>query len=312
MEDIEKSIAASKAFLFDGKVVDSRYNRVWFGATENIREYFELMNWEQVKKVLTVCSSGDHILNLINKGIPEIDSFDINPLTFPYLNLRMAFIMAFTYEDYFKFFNKLSIASRNEIQEYEIFSRIKPYLKVPYNVFWEELFHENMMKNKHNSIEPGLLGKYCRNYIPFCTSRLRNLWLYDKNAYETTKENLTKCTITFKCANLLDLPRLFSKGYDKILLSNIADYLLMSSNDFDNFIRTYLAPMLNTDGSILAAYIYHFIDNDKYRGLHFKNSYDCNFSPSTNEYQVFEVNNIDDFGSYEYGSKDAVLMYKKR
>lgn len=70
--------------------------------------------------------------------------------------------------------------------------------------------------------------------------------------------------------------------------------------------------MLNTDGSILAAYIYHFIDNDKYRGLHFKNSYDCNFSPSTNEYQVFEVNNIDDFGSYEYGSKDAVLMYKKR
>lgn len=42
------------------------------------------MNWGQTKKVLTVCSSGDHILNLINKGVTEIDTFDINALTFPY------------------------------------------------------------------------------------------------------------------------------------------------------------------------------------------------------------------------------------
>lgn len=311
MKDIEKSIVNAKSFIFDHKCFDKKYSRVWAGATENIKEYFELMKWEEIKKALTVCSSGDHILNLVNKGVKEIDAFDINPLTFPYLNLRIAFIQAFDYKDYFKFFNKLSIASHSEIQEYEIFSIVKSYLKYPYNIFWEELFSENIKRNKHNIMEPGLLGKICKHYIPFGTSKLRNQWMYEKSEYEKTKHNLKNCTINFKCTDVLDVPNIFSKGYDKILLSNIADYLPKSTIEFDSFIRNELASILNTNGEILAAYIYHFIDNGERRGIHFKNSYDSNYYVFENNYQIFEVNNVDDFGSYEYASKDAVLVYKK-
>ncbi len=312
MEDIKKNITAVKAFLFEHKCIDSKYSKVWAGTTENIKEYFKLMNWEQTKKVLTVCSSGDHILNLINKGITEIDTFDINPLTFPYLNLKIAFILAFDYEDYFNFFNKLCIASRSEIQEYEIFTFVKPYLETPYNFFWEELFQENIIKNKHSSIESGLLGKFCMNYIPSHTSKLRNQWIHGKNEYNKTKENLKKCTINFKCSSIENIPNNFSKEYDKILLSNIADYLHISPINFDKFVKNELSPMLNVNGEILTAYIYHFIDNGEYRGIHFKSNYDSNYSVFENDYQVFKVNNIDDFGTYEYGSKDAVLVYKKR
>ena len=312
MENIEKSIIAAKKFVFDDKFVDQKYSKVWFGTTENIKEYFELMEWEQVKKVLTVCSSGDHILNLVNKGVIKIDSFDINPLTFPYLNLRIAFILAFDYEDYFKYFNKLSIASRSETQEYEIFSLIKSYLPVPYNFFWEELYRENLSRNKHSCIECGLLGKFCMHHIPFCTSKLRNQWMYEKSEYEKTKQNLKKCIINFKYANVLDIPHIFSERYDKILLSNIADYLHTPSDRFDKFVRNELASMLNINGEILAAYIYHFIDNGEYRGIHFKNSCDSNYSVFENNYQILEVSNINDFGSCEYGSKDAVLVYKKK
>ena len=72
MKDIEKSIIAAKKIVFDDKCFDPKYSKVWYGTTENIKEYFELIEWEQVKKVLTVCSSGDHILNLVNKGVKEL------------------------------------------------------------------------------------------------------------------------------------------------------------------------------------------------------------------------------------------------
>ena len=312
MKDIEKSIIAAKKIVFDDKCFDPKYSKVWYGTTENIKEYFELIEWEQVKKVLTVCSSGDHILNLVNKGVMIIDSFDLNPLTFLYLNLRIAFILAFDYEDYFKYFNKLSIASRSEIQEYEIFSLIKSYLSSSLLFFWEELYRENLSRNKHSSMERGLLGKFCMHYSPFCTSKLRNQWLYEKSEYEKTKQNLKKCIINFKCANVLDIPHIFSERYDKILLSNIADYLRTPSDSFEKFVRNELASMLNINGEILAAYIYHFIDNGEYRGIHFKNGCDSNYSVFENNYQILEVSYIDEFGFREYGSKDAVLVYKKK
>lgn len=50
MEDIKKSITVAKFFLFGHKCVDSNYSKVWAGTTENIKEYFKLMNWEQTKK----------------------------------------------------------------------------------------------------------------------------------------------------------------------------------------------------------------------------------------------------------------------
>ena len=316
MEDIEKNIIAAKSFVFDNNCIDKNYSKVWFGSTENIQEYFELLKWEQVKKVLTVCSSGDHILNLVNRDVFEIDTFDINPLTFPYLNLRMALILSFDYEDYFSFFDKLSIASRSESQEYEIFLRIKPFILPPYDFFWEELYRENSLRNKHNSMQPGLLGRICMHYIPDCTSKLRNRWLYNQNEYEKTKQNLQKCNISFKCLNVLDITQNFLGEYDRILLSNIADYLQAPFIDFDNkkfdaFIRNELATILNANGEILAAYIYHFIDNGEFRGVHFKNGCDSNYSIFKNNYQILEISNIDDYGSKEYRSKDAVLVYKK-
>lgn len=149
------------------------------------------------------------------------------------------------------------------------------------------------------------------NFISSHTSKLRNQWICEKSEYDKTKENLKKCTINFKFSSIENIPNNFSKEYDKILLSNIADYLHISPINFDKFVKNGLSPMLNVNGEILAAYIYHFIDNGECRGIHFKNSYDSNYYVFENDYQVFKVNNIDDFGTYEYGSKDAVLVYKK-
>lgn len=94
------------------------------------------------------------------------------------------------------------------------------------------------------------------NFISSHTSKLRNQWICEKSEYDKTKENLKKCTINFKFSSIENIPNNFSKEYDKILLSNIADYLHISPINFDKFVKNGLSPMLNVNGEILAAYIY--------------------------------------------------------
>lgn len=313
MLDINKNIIEAKSFLFDNNI-NSNCERIWFGATESIKNYFELLEWENTKKVLTVCSSGDQVLNLVNYGIKYIDSFDINPLTFPYLQLKIGLILALSYKEYIKIFEKLSITNINETQEYEIFCKIKDYINHPYDFFWEQLYLENLIKNKHNTMEPGLLGKLCKNYIPFQISNLRNQYLSSEKEYEKTRENLRKSIITFKTANLLEIHKIFSTNqYDKIFLSNIFDYLSFNYNinELDKFIRTDIAKLLNDNGEILTAYIYHYINNYEYNGINFKNlgNFDTNILKKL--YCLKKVPHINDYSGIEFESNDAVLIYKK-
>lgn len=108
MKNIEEEIINVKDFLFN-KNYRSNYSKVWYGTTETIREYVEVLDWKDVSRVLTVCSSGDHLFNLINQGIKKVDSFDINPLTYPYFKLRKAIMLANDYKNFYKFLGKLSI-----------------------------------------------------------------------------------------------------------------------------------------------------------------------------------------------------------
>ena len=54
-------------------------------------------------KVLTVCSSGDHVLNAVLRGCSDITTFDINKFTFYYLDLKMAAIESFSRTDFLQF-----------------------------------------------------------------------------------------------------------------------------------------------------------------------------------------------------------------
>lgn len=300
MGDIEKEIIAAKSFLFGDNSVDKRCQKVWYGATESIKDYFDQLNWEKVKKILTVCSSGDHIFNLVNKGISRIDTFDKNPLTFPYTNLRMALLLASSYDEFFKYFESLTIYSRSEQEEYEIFSMIKPFIRKPYDYFWEELYKENLEKNKHGKLKPGLLSKMCIDYSSPKRGKVQNLYLSSEEEYNITKQNLADVDITFQCADIYEISNIFEGGYDKILLSNIWNYINpLNKRKFYDFIVNQLNPMLNTDGETLAAYLYN---------LGALNS----IAVSDSNYHLIEIpaRNID--GDIDNYHNHGVLVYKKK
>ena len=66
-----------------------RFNSIYPFTSENIAGYMKDLDLTD-KKVITVTGSTDHILNAVLQGATEITTFDINPLTKPYMDLKIS------------------------------------------------------------------------------------------------------------------------------------------------------------------------------------------------------------------------------
>ena len=79
-----------------------RFNSIYPFTSENIAGYMKNLNLTN-KKVLTVTGSTDHILNAVLQGATDITSFDINPLTKPYMDLKISAVKNLSYEEFIQF-----------------------------------------------------------------------------------------------------------------------------------------------------------------------------------------------------------------
>ena len=81
--------------IFEGKLhYNSEFSRIYSFTTENIAgyiDYFDLNN----KKLLTIGSSGDQILNAFYNGARDITLFDINEYAKYYVYLKISAISSF-------------------------------------------------------------------------------------------------------------------------------------------------------------------------------------------------------------------------
>ena len=84
-----------------------RFNSIYPFTSENIAGYMKDLDLTS-KKVITVTGSTDHILNTILQGATEITTFDINPLTKPYMDLKISALKNLSYEDFIKLLSNKS------------------------------------------------------------------------------------------------------------------------------------------------------------------------------------------------------------
>lgn len=138
LEDIRIKIALG---LMHGKPLKEkygRYSKLYAFTTENIGGYYLQTSFLK-KKVLTVCGSGDHVLNAILLGSNEIDTFDINILTYYFLKLKIAAVKTLSYTeflDYFLLENNLSAMN------YKLFQKMKKELESEILTFWEAIYRD--------------------------------------------------------------------------------------------------------------------------------------------------------------------------
>lgn len=252
LEDIRIKMALG---LMHGKPLKEkygRYSKLYAFTTENIGGYYLQTSFLK-KKVLTVCGSGDHVLNAILLGSNEIDTFDINILTYYFLKLKIAAVKTLSYTeflDYFLLENNLSAMS------YKLFQKVKKGLESEILTFWEILYRDveyDGRKLRDSSLFHNL-------YDTNDKKLMSNPYLKEEN-FTKLKEKIDFSKVTFIESSLLNLKDKCKKNYDLIFLSNISDYLnlMFSNNLLENYREKIVAPLtrkLNRNGKLYFVYQY--------------------------------------------------------
>lgn len=220
-----------------------RFNSIYPFTSENIAGYMKDLDLTD-KKVITVTGSTDHILNAVLQGATEITTFDINPLTKPYMDLKISALKNLSYED----FIKLLLFESNMILDYRIISSLD--MSDESKIFWLE----QLSKFNNNGNELRNSSLFNLKYFNPYSKLWQNLYL-EKNRYNLLKQQLKDAKITFINASLKDLK--IDENFDYMFLSNISDYLnLMYNSDALRKYRDLLNEFQERINTIYFAYLY--------------------------------------------------------
>ncbi|MBQ7240651.1 MAG: DUF3419 family protein [Bacilli bacterium] len=187
-----------------------RFNSIYPFTTENIAGYMKDLDLTG-KKIITVTGSSDHIINAILKGCRDITTFDINPLTKYYMDLKLKCIEKLSFNDFLDIFlyNTKNI-DREFIERLNIDEESKNFWinnLEKYSNNWQSLRKSNIFNNK---------------YFNPKSKFYENLYL-EESSYNIVANNIKNTKIKFINKNLIDLD--ITENYDYMFLSNISDYL---------------------------------------------------------------------------------------
>lgn len=196
--------------------VMGRFNSIYPFTSENIAGYMKDLNLTG-KKVITVTGSTDHILNVILQGATEITTFDINPLTKPYMDLKISAIKNLSYDE----FIKLLLFESNMNLDYNIISSLD--MSDESKMFWLE----QLSKFDNNGIELRNSSLFNTKYFNPNSKLWQNLYL-EKSKYNLLKQQIKDANITYINTSLKDLK--VDEHFDYMFLSNISDYLSLMYN----------------------------------------------------------------------------------
>lgn len=220
-----------------------RFDVIYPFTSENIAGYMEDLDLTD-KKIITVTASSDHILNAIAQGATDITTFDINPETRFYMELKLVGVKRLEYEDFLKIFlldNSMSL--NKEIIMSLITSRDCQY-------YWEEKYREN----KNNGLLLKKSSVFYRKYFNTKSKLKQNIYL-NKSKYQQVQKRLEEVKINFINT---DLKNLHLKGeYDDMFLSNISDYisLMYQEHPLEQFAKKIYELSENVK-TIYFAYLY--------------------------------------------------------
>lgn len=192
----------------------------------------------------------------------------------------------------------------------EMFHKIKSnlILTVPRENLYNNLIESYYIEDKGNITDPKAFYKY-------------NLYMHNDSNYELLREQLRKNRINFINGNIFKLndSLLDNEKYDRIILSNVLQYLELYSIDKDKYevlkdTFKSLKMHLNKEGIIQLLYYYNVHLINGYRSDNYFDGYNLNRILNTLYEDIDDVTRFrllefeDGYGNH----KDGAVLYKKR
>ncbi len=308
---LEEKLKLAKYLISKSKDKKVRFDLIYPFTTENINGYLSLYDLKN-RNVLTVGSSSDQIINSFVMGAKEVDSFDINPFTEYYFNLKKAGIMEldlYEFNTFFSLVNNSRLLFKNENAfNRELFNKLSKSMDGETLIFWNSLYKE---------YSPLQIRKRLFSNDEFPTKVLKRMNAYlDEEKYIKLKHTINSLNPKFYNYSLNEISKHLTDNYDYILLSNISHYLfIMYNNSLNSFKDDVLAleKHLNTNGIIFFAYLYDMDKNTKVMP-HWDIIHRTDYVQEVFGKENVEMKSFTSISSLEndyYKSKDSVLVYKK-
>lgn len=226
-----------------------KFNSIYLFTTENIKGYMEDLDLTN-KKIITVTGSSDHILNAILKGATSITTFDVNPLTKFYMDLKLESIKNLEFEEFKNVFLYETEKSLN-------YSFIKD-LNLPKET--KQFWLSKLEKYNNNGLLLRKSDLFNTKYFNSDSKINQNIYLKQEN-YDIIKNKLLDIEIKFINCSVEELD--LKEKYDYMFLSNISDYLKLIYQD--NILKEYknlINRFKKNVSHIYMAYIYDINKNN--------------------------------------------------
>ncbi len=211
-------------------------------ATEMIKEYYSLFNLKN-KNILTICGSGDQVLNALFLGAKKVTGFDLNIYSKYILNLKVSAILSLQLKEFIKFFGDKKI---NVGFDYEIYKKIRKNLNNETRHFFDDLY-EKFDFNGDKLANSDYFRK--RASVQKRSVKEFNYYLEDEKSYLKIRKTLKIRKFDFVLGSVLDISFLIKNGkYDLINLSNVQNYVCLNLSEEKTikcFYKNILLPLSN-------------------------------------------------------------------
>ena len=227
-----------------------RFSKMYPFTNENISGYIDYFPLKD-HSLLTVGSSGDQVINAIDKGCTDIALLDINPYSRYYYFLKVASLISLNIDDFRLFLRFIDYPKKfnnnYNVFNKQLFNKVTSELKLLDNdsyIFWNKLF---------SNFDPLLVREelFSEDEDDDICLNMFNSYL-NKARYQSLKDKLKVIKPEFITGDIF-LTEVKQK-YDNVWLSSIGPFL----RSFDKIkeMTDKTAKLLNDDGLLLISYLY--------------------------------------------------------
>ena len=188
-------------------------------ATEMVGTYYSLLGLKN-KYVLTVCGSGDHVLNAYFLGAKNVVGFDLNKRSEFITRLKIAAIMKLSYKEFLKFFgeHKLNVGF-----SYTLYRKIRENIDKRTKNFFDKLYKQFDFNGQRLT-----QSRYFRQrddaFRAYPLKKI-NPYLKNEKSYLKMRQTLDDVRFRFIRSDVKDIcSKISRERFDIINLSNIPNY----------------------------------------------------------------------------------------
>lgn len=193
------------------------YSPFYFHTNENLKKCLGNLDFNK-ERALSVMASGDQTFNLIYLGVKQIDTFDVNVLTYFVYHLRRAIFLAYGFERSSEIEDLFWFSFTNPKKLLDILITLRSFMSDDVYIFFEEILKYNSFLAPNDGYNS--FYDLCRDVVVTGS----NLYDVNQHTFRQLQDNLDNATLTFKSCEIEDL--FLDDVYDLMYFSNISEYFI--------------------------------------------------------------------------------------